>query len=289
MEDYKETMLEMIRGNKIMIDSYLSSNPSDKTKKGVVKKTGFSKYSVEVEGKIYDDIPTIGGTCAINEVVRVMIPQNQYSNMFIIKGVTEAELIKGLSTKVDKVTGKKMSPNVPFDGTNNIQLYDDTKSAYTKSFFNSTDETKRYFKICTIRNEGTYSNGQVEFEIMNRRFFSAKVNLSLRSGNDRIMNGILKVSGNDYGREFIRAFRYIGSDNVSYVEIWGTLVPWDNLNVYTKTINMYGTSIIWNNQRYDNYPTDFEIEIRKRCVGEISYDKREPVGMSTGDIWYQEL
>jgi protoporphyrinogen oxidase len=43
-------------------------------------------YTIELNGVKYSNIDTIGGTCAVNEMVHVLIPQGQYNNMFILKG-----------------------------------------------------------------------------------------------------------------------------------------------------------------------------------------------------------
>lgn len=49
-----------------------------------IQEDGF--YTINLNGVEYKNINTIGGTCKINEMVKVMIPQGQYNNMFILKG-----------------------------------------------------------------------------------------------------------------------------------------------------------------------------------------------------------
>lgn len=43
-------------------------------------------YNIDLNGVEYKNIDTIGGECTLNEMVRVVIPQGQYNNMFILKG-----------------------------------------------------------------------------------------------------------------------------------------------------------------------------------------------------------
>ena len=61
--------------------------------------------TIELNGVKYNGITTIGGTCSLNEMVRVMIPQGQYNNMFILKGgsgsggtVTPTPSVSGVSS-----------------------------------------------------------------------------------------------------------------------------------------------------------------------------------------------
>ena len=65
----------------------LKSNRDIITTGKIVEVVEDGGYTVEINGVQYSDIDTIGGKCALNEMVRVVIPQGQYNNMFILKGV----------------------------------------------------------------------------------------------------------------------------------------------------------------------------------------------------------
>ena len=47
-------------------------------------------YNIDLNGVEYKNIDTIGGECTLNEMVRVVIPQGQYNNMFILKGGSDS-------------------------------------------------------------------------------------------------------------------------------------------------------------------------------------------------------
>lgn len=60
-------------------------------------------YNIDLNGVEYKNIDTIGGECTLNEMVRVVIPQGQYNNMFILKGgsggsVTPTPSVSGVSS-----------------------------------------------------------------------------------------------------------------------------------------------------------------------------------------------
>lgn len=58
----------------------------DKTYTAIITNIVPNGYTILLNGNIYNNVPTIGGTCVINETVKVVVPQNNYSNMFILKG-----------------------------------------------------------------------------------------------------------------------------------------------------------------------------------------------------------
>lgn len=60
-------------------------------------------YNIDLNGVEYKNIDTIGGECTLNEMVRVVIPQGQYNNMFILKGgsggsITPTPSVSGVSS-----------------------------------------------------------------------------------------------------------------------------------------------------------------------------------------------
>lgn len=86
MDNNKKAYEALIKGIqnyiKETIDKY-----ADKTYTVVVTGTnGYdSTYNINLNGVIYTNVPTIGGICNINETVRLLIPQGNYSKMVILK------------------------------------------------------------------------------------------------------------------------------------------------------------------------------------------------------------
>lgn len=71
---------------------------SDKTYTGIIKSVDDDGYTVSINGIEYPNITTIGGTCAIQETVRVLVPQGRFSNMFILKGDNNSQSETGVSS-----------------------------------------------------------------------------------------------------------------------------------------------------------------------------------------------
>ena len=62
------------------------SNRDITTTARIVSIQSDGSYNIDLNGVEYKNIDTIGGECTLNETVRVVIPQGQYNNMFILKG-----------------------------------------------------------------------------------------------------------------------------------------------------------------------------------------------------------
>lgn len=60
---------------------------ADRTYVGVIKAydSTENEYTVELNGIEYSHVATIGGSCNINETVHILVPQGNFSNMFILK------------------------------------------------------------------------------------------------------------------------------------------------------------------------------------------------------------
>ena len=76
----------LVDGIKAYVDSKINKANFDKTENGqIVAINSNSTYNVKVGKNIYTNVKTLGGTCELNEIVKVVSPQNQPSNMFISK------------------------------------------------------------------------------------------------------------------------------------------------------------------------------------------------------------
>ena len=88
MEKDKIAYEQLLQGIQSYVNKCLEESNRDITTTGkIVEVVEDGGYTVEINGVQYSDIYTIGGKCTLNEIVRVVIPQGQYNNMFILKGV----------------------------------------------------------------------------------------------------------------------------------------------------------------------------------------------------------
>ena len=87
MEKDKIAYEQLLQGIQSYVNKCLGESNRDITTTGkIVEVVEDGGYTVEINGVQYSDIDTIGGECTLNEMVRVVIPQGQYNNMFILKG-----------------------------------------------------------------------------------------------------------------------------------------------------------------------------------------------------------
>ena len=91
MEKDKIAYEQLLQGIQSYVSKCLEESNRDITTTGkIVEVVEDGGYTVEINGVQYSDIDTIGGECTLNEMVRVMIPQGQYNNMFILKGGSDS-------------------------------------------------------------------------------------------------------------------------------------------------------------------------------------------------------
>lgn len=86
MRKIEKYMDYLVDGIKAYVDNKINKANFDKTENGqIVAINSNSTYNVKVGKNIYTNVKTLGGTCVLNEIVKVVSPQNQPSNMFISK------------------------------------------------------------------------------------------------------------------------------------------------------------------------------------------------------------
>lgn len=74
----------LLKGINYAIDNKLNKAPMDKTFTGLIKEVKEDNlYDVLIQGKVYTNIPSIFNGLKINETVKIKVPQNQYSQMYI--------------------------------------------------------------------------------------------------------------------------------------------------------------------------------------------------------------
>ena len=84
MTNNDNAIKSILDGVNILVDKKFKKSPILET--GVITAIGTKGYTVKVNNIEYNNIKTIGGTCSINETVKVGVPYGNYSRMFIIKG-----------------------------------------------------------------------------------------------------------------------------------------------------------------------------------------------------------
>lgn len=86
MDKAQKAYDELKKGIQNYIKILLDNVPMDKTFTALIKsKNDDNTYNILLNNTEYNDIPTLCGTCDINETVKVTVPQNNYTNMFILK------------------------------------------------------------------------------------------------------------------------------------------------------------------------------------------------------------
>lgn len=86
MDKNKNAVEQLKEGISVYVDKKLDNIPFDRTFTALITKVSSNNtYSVLLNGVEYNNIRTIGGSCYINETVKVVVPQNNYNNMYILK------------------------------------------------------------------------------------------------------------------------------------------------------------------------------------------------------------
>lgn len=92
MDEVGERLLE---GIDLIVRKYVDNANYDKCFIGIVKEINDDgTYNVEVNrNTIYTNIKTNGGTCKVNDIVRLISPQNNFNNVFILKETDKSEIV----------------------------------------------------------------------------------------------------------------------------------------------------------------------------------------------------
>lgn len=92
MNKYENAVDQLKEGIKTYINKKTDEIPCDRTFTALVTKVNSNgTYAVLLNGVEYNHIKTIGGTCYVNETVKVLVPQNNYNNMFILKAIEDTQ------------------------------------------------------------------------------------------------------------------------------------------------------------------------------------------------------
>lgn len=87
MNKVQNAVEQIMSGIMRYVDKKIENITCDKTVFGVIisENTANNTYKIKIKNVEYDNVQTIGGSCSVNEVVRVLIPMNNYNNMVILK------------------------------------------------------------------------------------------------------------------------------------------------------------------------------------------------------------
>lgn len=86
MNKNKVAIEQLQQGIVIAVAKAIKEAPFDKTEIGQIKEynSDINTYNITLNNKTYENISTINGlSFSINDTVKILVPQNNYNNMFI--------------------------------------------------------------------------------------------------------------------------------------------------------------------------------------------------------------
>lgn len=124
MSQVREAIQSLQEGILLAVKKYIENAKYDKTVRGrIVAILPNNTYSVLINGETYNIKAT--SVYSLNEIVNVMIPQNKYSDMFILpKGVTPNMTLPANGGNADTVNYHTVESDVPADAKFTDTTYD---------------------------------------------------------------------------------------------------------------------------------------------------------------------
>lgn len=82
----KEALDALMEGIEYLVNKAVANAPFAIVKVGKIQNANNNgTYSVTIDGKTYDNMKALnGGNFTTNEIVKIIVAQNDYSNMFIL-------------------------------------------------------------------------------------------------------------------------------------------------------------------------------------------------------------
>lgn len=106
MSDNKQASNAILKGIRYLINKEIENVSADKTFTGLIKEIKEDNlYDVLIQGKVYTNIPSLFTGLNINETVKIKVPQNQYSQMYI-EGKYNITLSGNIENAVTSVNGQ---------------------------------------------------------------------------------------------------------------------------------------------------------------------------------------
>lgn len=90
MDKNERAKIQLQKAISNFVTMAIKNAPFDKTYTAYIKKVNIDKtYDVSLNGVVYENVRTMSGMLEkelfVNESVRVLVPQNNMNNMFILK------------------------------------------------------------------------------------------------------------------------------------------------------------------------------------------------------------
>ena len=145
MRKIEKYMDYLVDGIKAYVDSKINKANFDKTENGqIVAINSNSTYNVKVGKNIYTNVKTLGGTCELNEIVKVVSPQNQPSNMFISKSGGSGESYALPIASESTLGGIKVGNNLIINANGILSVNESSFESYLNNLtFNDLDTTNK--------------------------------------------------------------------------------------------------------------------------------------------------
>ena len=170
MDRYENAVDQLKTGIKTYIDKKASEIPCDRTFTALVTRVNSNgTYEILLNNVKYNNIKTIGGTCYVNETVKVLVPQNNYNNMFILKAIEDIGNYKLFDYTNDKEI-KLISNDVPdryYYRTFNLDAQDQNKIDCWFYIDNEyyVDDTEEYLHTGNIKAKGSaFVDGKINLD-----------------------------------------------------------------------------------------------------------------------------
>lgn len=86
----KNAYNQLLKGISSYVKKIVGESSVDVTYNATIKSVNANNtYTIDLNRHLYNNIPTIGGYCKVGEVVKVLVPQRQFSSMIILKATHE--------------------------------------------------------------------------------------------------------------------------------------------------------------------------------------------------------
>lgn len=99
MSEYDDLTSQIIDSIDYIVKERLRTAPFDKTRTGIITAVlGNNMYTVKIDNTEYDVLSLSDSTLPVNSIVKVLVPENEYNNMFILNSSVSGETVQGVSS-----------------------------------------------------------------------------------------------------------------------------------------------------------------------------------------------
>ena len=225
MDKYTNAVEQLKSGIKDYVNKRLDDITCDKTYSAlVVNKYNDNSYDIVLNGVKYNKIKTIGGYCNVNEIVKVLVPQNNYNNMFILKSLDDDEIEKYYNYTNEN------------DITISINEFTEVFSTSFLTNYNARIKIDMEFLLNSFSFDNTYTGFEVHYYV-NNELIEDRIPKGRLYDGDNIVRLMYIISNNPSGNIDFR---------VEMKAINGTI----QLNAKQELIDVNGTGllnrVLWN-------------------------------------------